>query len=348
MDEAAGVQQAEGRPAVGAARPYDEDEAARQAYGSGVALLDRSQWGLIRLTGSTRHTFLHNQTTADFQRAVPGSTVEAVVLTGTARIVDWVRALVTEEAIWLITSPERRAVLLDWFPRFVFFMDDVQFSDESERWGQIALLGPESGKLLAQMGGEALVGQPDGQHAEFTLAGIAGVRVVVGAGLMGQGYTLLIPAEGVEAVRGALRQAGAEPMSEALWDELRVAQGRPVADRELTEAYNPLEAGLWSTVSFAKGCYIGQEIVARLDTYQKLKQQLWGLRLSEPVEAGAEVTLDGKAVGTVTSVADAPDGPLALAYLRTSAGHPGKTVEIGSATASVVDLPLITRGRQDL
>ncbi|MDQ4077387.1 MAG: folate-binding protein [Chloroflexota bacterium] len=327
---------------------YGNDEGAREAYKSGAMLVDRSHWGLIRLAGSTRHAFLHNQTTADFNRARAGESVEAVVLTSTARIVDWVRALVTEDAMWLVTSPERREILLNWFPRFIFFNDDVRIVDESDNYAIFSLLGPESGTLLRDLGASDVMGLEPGHHTLVTLADVEGVRVAVGGGLLGEGYTLIVPVEGAEALWSALRAAGAEPAGEDVWEALRVEQGRPAADRELTEDHNPLEAGLWEAVSFTKGCYIGQEIVARLDTYQKLKQQLWGLRLSDLVQPGAPVLVEGSEVGHVTSVAKTPEGPFALAYIRTKAGGEGLEVQVDGVKGTVVDLPMVTRGRRDI
>jgi hypothetical protein len=330
------------------AASYGNDEAARVAIREGCALANRSHWGLIRLTGSTRLNYLHNQTTNDFKRLQPGQGTETVFVTATARVVDLVTALVAEDAVWLLTSPERREVLLNWMPRFVFFTDDVQFRDESDNYAIFSLVGPTSSTLITAMGAEAIVGQPLDAHSLVTLAGVEGVRAVVGGGLGNEGYTLIVPLAGAGAVWTALRQAGAEPLGADLWEMLRVEQGRPSANRELTEEHNPLEAGLWQAVSFSKGCYIGQEIIARLDTYQKLKQQLWGLRLSAPVPPGTPVLVEDKELGTVTSMAETPNGPFALAYLRTKGGEAGVTARVGEATATVVELPYVTRGRADL
>jgi folate-binding protein YgfZ len=97
-------------------------------------------------------------------------------------------------------------------------------------------------------------------------------------------------------------------MGETLWQQLRIEQGRPMAGAELTEDYNPLEAGLWAAVSFDKGCYIGQETIARLNTYQGVKQQLWGLTLSAAAEPGSPITHGGAKVGQLTSVVETPTG----------------------------------------
>ena len=358
---------------------YGNDAAARQAFAAGAALVNRSHWGLIRVTGSTRQRYLHNQTTNNFNSLRAGESMQAVFTTSTARTIDIVTALATEDAIWMITSPERRAILLNWMPRFVFFLDDVQFTDEGGQYALFSLLGPQSGSLLSTLGAGEIVGQKAERHMVVQVAGTsldhpvrgAGplgqdmqgqepgtmmrgaplmqeVRVAVGGGLVGEGYTLMVPAASAATVWGTLREAGAEPMGEDVWESLRIEQGRPAADKELTEQHNPLEAGLWDAVSFSKGCYIGQEIIARLDTYQKLKQQLWGLRLSAPVEPNTPLYVNKKQVGTVTSVTTTPTGPFALGYIRTKAGGEGLIVQAGDATAQVVDLSYITRGRSDI
>src|SRR5687768_3632307 len=97
---------------------YGNEEMARLAYREGAALVNCSHWGLIRVTGSTRHAFLHNLTTADVKNLKPGQGAPAVFLTATARCIDLVTALVTPEDIWLITSPERRETLMRWLPGF--------------------------------------------------------------------------------------------------------------------------------------------------------------------------------------------------------------------------------------
>lgn len=344
MEAGAWVREVAGRVVV---TSYGNEVAARLAFQEGAALVNRSHWGLLRLTGNTRQNFLHNQTTSDFKRLKAGEGQEAVFVTATARVIDLVTALATEEATWLIVSPERRAVLMDWMPRFVFFNDDVQFHEMGEQVALFSLLGPTSGTLLAEAGAAEVIGLPVGHHRVVTLAGVEGVRVAVGGGLVGEGYTLLVPAAGAESVWAALRGAGAEPMGADLWESLRIEQGRPAAERELTEEHNPLEAGLWAAVSFAKGCYIGQEIIARLDTYQKLKQQVWGLRPVAMVEPGMPVRAEGAEIGIVTSATQTPLGPFALAYLRGKGRGAGQTVQVGETSAEVVDLPFLTRGRQD-
>jgi folate-binding protein YgfZ len=114
-------------------------------------------------------------------------------------------------------------------------------------------------------------------------------------------------------------------------------------DAELTEDYNPLEAGLWQTVSFNKGCYIGQETIARLNTYNGVKQQLWGIRLEAEVPVGSPILLAEQKVGVLTSLAETPLGIHGLGYIKTKAGGEGLTVQVAGVSGKVDKVPYLTR-----
>ncbi|MCL1465272.1 YgfZ/GcvT domain-containing protein [Argonema galeatum] len=169
-----------------------------------------------------------------------------------------------------------------------------------------------------------------------------GVRVAVGSGLAIPGYTLIAPADSAAFLWSKLVEVGAVPMGASVWEQLRIEQGRPVPDRELTEDYNPLEAGLWQTISFSKGCYIGQETIARLNTYKGVKQQLWGIRLKAPAEPGSLITVGDEKVGKLTSYTETDEGSFGLCYIRTKAGGEGLKVQVGDTEGEVVAVPFVT------
>ncbi len=168
------------------------------------------------------------------------------------------------------------------------------------------------------------------------------VRVAIGNGLGLPGYTLIAAAPDGAKLWETLTEAGATPMGDRVWQELRIAQGRPFPDCELTEDYNPLEAGLWKTISFNKGCYIGQETIARLNTYKGVKQRLWGIRLQAPAQPGTIITVDDDKVGKLTSVTETDSGIFGLAYIRTKAGGIGLKVKVGDIEGEIVDVPFLT------
>ena len=252
-------------------------------------------------------------------------------------------AYVTEDEVLLLTSPHQQQTLIDWMDRYIFFADKVKLTNLTDDTVAFSLVGPESEALLKQLGAEAVVGQPLYHHQLLTVGGVD-TRVAVGSGLAIAGYTLITPVEQAAALWQTLIEAGAVPMGDRVWQQLRIEQGRPLPGAELTEEVNPLEAGLWHTISFEKGCYIGQETIARLNTYKGVKQQLWGLKLEAIAPVGTPVLLNGEKVGVLTSVMETPAGLRGLAYIRTKAGGAGLTVHVGETVAAVVDLPFLSRG----
>ena len=149
-------------------------------------------------------------------------------------------------------------------------------------------------------------------------------------------------ADGLDAVRAALEAAGAVAVTEEAAETLRVENGRPRYGVDLDDSTIPQEAGLNErAVSFTKGCYVGQETVARLFYRGKPNRHLRGLRLSAPAATGDALRLGEKAVGRIGSVALSPaHGPIALAIVRREAA-PGDTLTVGEdgTTAEVVALP---------
>jgi len=320
---------------------FGNDAAAIQAARQGVALVDLSHWGLLKISDDDRLRFLHNQSTNDFQNLKPGQGCDTVFVTSTARTIDLVTAYVTEEAVLLLVSPNRRQQLLEWLDRYIFPMDRVELVDISNDSAIFSLVGPESDTLLTKVGVQLLIGETYASHQSLTLNDIE-VRIAKGSGLALPGYTLVVPASNAAKLWQSLTTADATPMGDRVWQQLRIEQGRPLPDYELTEDYNPLEAGLWNTISFEKGCYIGQETIARLNTYKGVKQQLWGVRLPAPVEPGIVVTVDGEKAGKLTSCTQMEQGCLGLAYIRTKAGGVGLKVQVGEIEGEVVDVPFLS------
>lgn len=323
---------------------YGNDTEAIAAVSESVALCDRSHWGLLQITGEDRQRFLHNQSTNEIQSLQPGLGCDTVFVTSTARTLDLATAYITSDSILVIVSPSRRQTLMQWLDRYIFPMDQVQLQDITDDHAIFSLIGPQTPQLLEKLGLSGLNDQPDRTHHLFDLTGIP-VRVAVGSGLATQGYTLIAAASEAANLWKTLVASGAIAMGDRIWEDLRIQQGRPVPDLELTDDYNPLEAGLWQTISFEKGCYIGQETIARLNTYKGVKQQLWGIRLNAPVKAGEVITVEDQKVGKLTSYTDTKQGPFGLGYVRTKAGGVGLKVRVGEVEGEVVDVPFL-RTRQ--
>lgn len=321
----------------------ETDRAAWTVAFEGVALCDRSHCGLLGVTGADCLQFLHNQTTNDIKSLAPGAGALAAVVNSTARVLDLATIYAIADAAWVSVSPGQAAPLLAWFDRYVFPSDRVELTDLTPEIAQFGLIGPHSRNLLTQLGATLPPESPHHSHCESEIAGTS-VRIAAGTGLALPGYTLMVASNRADTLWQALG-ATATPLGNLVWEQLRVCQGRPLPGRELTDAYNPLEAGLWSAVSLHKGCYIGQETIARLHTHRGVKQRLWRVKLSAAVaiDSAAELLDDGdRKIGTITSAATTPAGELGLAYVRTQAGGPGLAVRLASGVTGVLaDAPFL-------
>jgi folate-binding protein YgfZ len=320
---------------------FGQDSQGLKAAYDSVVLCDRSHWGLLQLTGNDCLRFLHNQTTNNINSLKPGQGCDTVFVNSTGRTLDLATAYVTDESILILVSPNRRQYLLEWMDRYLFPMDKVEITDLSDKNVVFSLIGSESGTGLKKWGLNEVSELPLGSHRLVTV-GDNSMRVAVGSGLAISGYTLIVPIEQGVDVWKKLIELGAIPIGDRVWEQLRIQQGRPFPEQELTEDYNPLEAGLWPAISFDKGCYIGQETIARLNTYKGVKQRLWGVKLSQKVTPGMPVSLEGEKIGTLTSCIEINQEVFGLAYIRTKAGGAGLNIQIGEATGEVVEVPFLT------
>jgi folate-binding protein YgfZ len=210
---------------------------------------------------------------------------------------------------------------------------DVQLHKRTVQRGLLSLLGPGA----AAMAGVDHLDPAEDSHIVTEIGGIA-VRAV----RTDVGIDLLCEAGDTAALTQALADRGSEPVSESVADCLRIERGRPRYGVDLDDSVIPQEADLnQRAVSFTKGCYVGQETVARLFYRGKPNRQLRGLRLSAPAQTGAEIMFADRVVGRLSSVADSPAlGPIALALVRREA-PPGSAATVGAdeTEAVVVELP---------
>lgn len=297
--------------------------------------------GILKFTDSDRLRYLHNQSTNDFNALKPGQGCQTVFVTSTARTIDLATAYVTEDEAIVIVSSDRRQQLFKWLDGFIFPFDNVKLTDVSEQYALITLLGEPSHNLVQKLFNIDLQDQPQGNHQEVTVNDIT-LKIAKGSDLGLPGYNLIIPQENAQTIRSLLADNDIPEIDSNTWEQLRILQGRPAPDKELTEDYNPLEAGLLQTISFEKGCYIGQETIARLNTYNGVKQKLWGVKLDKPVTEQTPVMLEDKKVGVLTSYTQTDTGSFGLAYVRTKAGGAGLTVNVGEATGELVSVPFLS------
>jgi tRNA-modifying protein YgfZ len=315
--------------------PLAISEAEYRAATEACGFADRSERGKLALTGADAKAFLQGQVSNDVEALTPGTGCYAAFLTPKGKMLGDVRILDTGDEVLLDTERVALQELFNMVRRFSVGYA-VELHKRTVQRGLVSLLGPQA-ERVAGIGDLA-----DAEHAHVASAidGIATRAIRTELGI-----DLLCDAEDTEALTSALTARGGVSVSQAVADCVRVEHGRPRYGVDLDDSVIPQEADLNDrAVSFTKGCYVGQETVARLFYRGKPNRQLRGLKLSAPVASGAEITLGDRVVGRLGSVAESPAlGSIALALVRREA-PPGSEVVVGAdqLDAVVVELPFAT------
>ncbi len=306
-----------------------------RAITEACGLLDRSERGKLALSGADAATFLQGQVSNDVEGLAPGTGCYAAFLTPKGKMLGDVRILRTEDELLLDTERVALQPLFNMIRRFSLGYK-VELHKRTLERGILSLLGPEA----AALAGAGALASAENAHGVFEMPGTGPAARAIRTDV---GVDLLCDAADTVALRAALEDAGAVAVGEAAAECLRVERGRPRYGIDLDDTVIPQEAGLNErAVSFTKGCYVGQETVARLYYRGKPNRQLRGLSLSGVAESGDELHFEGRVVGRVSTVASSPRfGPIALGFVRREAAV-GSTVSVGSAgelTAEVIELP---------
>ncbi len=296
----------------------DEYAAARQQ----AAVFDLNGLNVIRVSGKDHADLLHRLSMNELRSMKPGDILVNAFPDAKGKIVDAVYMVRRTDAIELITGYDRGASLMAWLDKYIF-IEDVSLTDITAEVRLVLLTGPAAHQLLPLQA-------PEMHFHEHSLAGVT-VEAAMVSGLLPRGVLLRIDQPQLHRVyahfadladAGRLTWAGARA-----FHALRIREGIPMHGHEFGEDANPYEAGLKSYISYTKGCYIGQEVIARLDTYDKVKYEYTGLWINtrEPLTPPLPILQDGREVGVVTSAAFLPDA--------------GKTAAIARIRRKVIEAP---------
>ncbi|HEY2719143.1 MAG TPA: glycine cleavage T C-terminal barrel domain-containing protein [Solirubrobacteraceae bacterium] len=307
-------------------------QAEARVLSEGCGLLDRSVRGKLALSGRGAIEFLNGQVTNELDGLVPGEGRYAAFLTHKGKMLGDLRIVAVEGELLLDTERSALQELFDMIRRFKVGYE-VELHKRTLERGLLSLIGPKAGEVA---NAEDL---PSDEHANAAVE-IDGVTAL--AVRTDVGVDLLCGTGDIERLREALIARGTSVVSEQAAECVRVEHGRPRYGLDMDTSTIPQEAGLNErAVSFTKGCYVGQETVARLYYKGKPNRHLRGLRLSGPVATGEELRAGERSLGRVGSVALSPTlGAIALALVRREAS-PGETIDVGErgVTAQVVELP---------
>jgi folate-binding protein YgfZ len=296
---------------------------------TGCGLVDRSERGKLALTGAAAKEFLQGQLTNDTNSLTPGNGLYAAFLTQKGKMEGDVRVLDAGSELLLDTERVALQGLFNMIRSFSLGYD-VQLHKHTLESGLVSLIGPGSQAMLREAGVEL----PEAEHSHlafrFVGAEVRAIRTDLGT-------DLLFASEDHDTVLNSAVAAGAVAVSEQAAECLRIESGRPRYGVDLDDSVIPQEAGLNErAVSFTKGCYVGQETVARLFYKGKPNRELRGLRSDEQLAVGTVLRFADREVGTVTSSAISPRlGPLALALVRREAPI-GSVAAAGDGQTAVV------------
>jgi folate-binding protein YgfZ len=302
-----------------------------RALHEGAALIDLSARGKIRVTGEDRARLLHAMATNDVQALQPGQGCYVFFLNAQGRILGDANLFCFPDHLLLDVEPEARTKLYEHLDRYII-ADDVALEDQTDLIATVAVEGPAASKVLSALGA-VLPNAPYIWTAWET-------RVVANVDSTGAGgYFVFLPAPEKSDFIGRLANAGGVHADAEDARTVRIEDGRPRYGEEITERYLLQETGQMHSVSFQKGCYLGQEIVERVRSRAQIHRVLKRLEIDtlEPVTAGMKLRVgDADAAEVVSSVFSPALGKVAaLAYVRTQYSQPGTEMFLDSKTARV-------------
>ncbi len=311
-----------------------------RAAQSGAVAIDRSAAGRFEMLDRDRLDLLNRMSTNAIADLKHGQGQATLLTTALARMIDRLIVYERGDRTLIVCGAGRVKTVRGWLQKHIFFQDKVQTRDVSAETCQFGLFGVQAEAIAAQLAGTS----PDAiaalarHHFVETTIGDTPILLARTYALAGSGFMLIGPAAARERIQAALQESGALAADENTYDMLRIEAMLP-AEPELSEAYLPPEAGLWQEIDFKKGCYIGQEIIARMESRHKLARTLarftsvaW-LPPQTPLRSGE------REVGLITSVAQYPDGQFqALGYIRVETAGPALLAVPGSGAPVTVSM----------
>jgi folate-binding protein YgfZ len=282
--------------------------------------------------GADAKEFLHRVTTNDIRRLSPGEGTITLVLERTGRIVDRLLLAVRSADILLLGNAGRASAVRAWIEKYAI-ADDVQVEDIGESTRLVTMLGPGVESVLAACFGIDAASLKRYEHRSVEWRGGA-ATILRGEDVAGRSFHVMIEAKAFHSLWEAL---GALPAAdEETYRALRIEAGIPGFPEEYDDRTIPLEARMTDAISFTKGCYIGQEVIARLHNFKRVKRALVRARIEGVAMPEAEATLvsNGAKVGSLTSAAPSGGALLALGYVEKGYEAPGTTLLLESEGSS--------------
>jgi folate-binding protein YgfZ len=323
---------------------FTDPEDEFRALVSGAAIIDSSSYGRIEVSGADRLDLLHRLSTNDLLGLRPSQVAGTIFTTDKGRVVDLVFVAVLDSTLLLIVSPNNEERIIRWVQKYSI-LEDITLRRLTEETAMVSFVGTRALEAFGASGGTI------GGVNSCSTRGLRG-RPLLAVGIQATRWQ----AVHVVGSRAAVLEARIEltkkgdgkslaPAGSRAYEWYRIATGMPALQKELSESFNPYDIGLIEFVNFRKGCYIGQEVIARLHTYQKAARGLAGLvfrQLPEGAATGTPILREQKEIGRVTSLApDVIDGRyLGVGVVGNEEIQRGATVQVAGGTATLRSLPM--------
>ena len=290
----------------------------------GVGVRNISHEGIVELRGNDVIDFLHRITTNSLKDIAKGCVLDTIFTSDKGRMIDVASILNFEDHQLLLCSGYNKAKVMSWIDKYVI-ADDVKVTDSTGKYVALQVMGPQADSFMTLVVGN-IVNEinPD----TFKVANADGIMFFLLKRIDKQGNKSFIiiadSTNGLELVKYMGKNKGPFDFSmvgEDAYNLYRIEQGIPAAPQEINDLYNPHEAGLRNLISMTKGCYIGQEVIARLDTYDKVQKTLKRIILDEVVEGNSDYNLfdeNDRDAGKITSLGFSKKlgKQIGLAYVR--------------------------------
>ncbi len=320
------------------------DAAAEYRYArESVALIDKNYRAYLSFTGPDRVRYLNAILTNNIKDLRAGHGIVSLLLNPQGHIIAEIETYAFADRLFCVSYAMIRERLIEWLDKYII-MDDVTLTDETARYGTLALEGPKAAPIAQELSGVDLT-KFDELSSHDGAVGPIPCRIVKRSPGGVPGAEFVAESENLpelwQILSGAARKHGGGPMGYTAVSATRLAQGVPWFGYDFGEKQIPHEAGLQDThISYTKGCYTGQEIVERVRSRGQVNRQRVRLAFSGDVVPEPEtlLTLDGKEVGHVTRAARIwdPTGIIGMGYVRKEANAPGTVLQWSGGTATIV------------
>lgn len=332
---------------------YGDFVAEHQALRGGAGVLDLSFRGRLCLTGTDRHRFLHGQVTNDVNALGVGDGCYAALITAKGKMISDLNVYRLANELLLDFEPGLSRQVAERLERYII-ADDVQVVDAAPHYNLFSVQGPAAQALLSHLGWDLSFPSKPMSSVCYSTEQHGDIYLMNQPRLSTAGFDLYVPAPAsadiTQKLNAASKAVGGRFCGWDAFETARIEAGVPRFGADMDESNLPPEAGLETrAISYSKGCYIGQEVIARIRTYGQVAKTLRGLRLADNLLAlpkkGDRLLKDGKEVGFVTSAVASPalNTNIALGYVRREANAVGTDLvlhtEAGESSARIVPLP---------